>query len=117
MIKLTLEEGYAFDVFAICQVKYKMIHSRYKEIGQQLAVLTDEIVGQIGERRFLEITESPEYQALFEANRKTFELVEECRRGEDGLAKRTDAANLERHKAKNALQTKFFGTNLKEIKT
>jgi hypothetical protein len=103
MIFLPVDEGYAYDVLAICKVKcIKQLPNSEKNYF----VIEDEIKKQIGIIHD-EILISLEYFNLINANLNTFDAVEKARYGEIS-AKEVDDLNMERFHCKKKLQKKFF---------
>jgi hypothetical protein len=103
MIHLPVDEGYAYDMLAICSVKcmkklphsIKNYHTIDFELKKQLGKIHNEIL------------ESQEYLQLVEANLETFEAVEKARYGTIS-AKEVDDLNMKRFYCKKNLQKKFF---------
>lgn len=77
--------------------------------------MANEVIDQIGADKYNDITLSPEFKSMIDANLKVFELIDQSN-NDTGLAKITDDANYERHISKMALQKKFFETELTEVK-
>lgn len=119
MIKVSLDEGYVFDMLAISLIKSQLSDAPYKRKASEVVCkgLLQEIAEQIGEEKLKDIVRSEEYQALCGANRKTFSLVEIARAEKGTLSKQIDEANLQRYYAKTALQKNMFGTTPLETKT
>lgn len=106
MITLLVDEAYALDYYAILIVKKSILQG----------VISNHISTQLGHSKFEEIVLSQEFTSMLEANQLVFDCVERARYG-DISAKELDDANMQRHYAKQALQKKFFSTNLTENKT
>lgn len=115
MIKITVDEGVAFDALSILDVKYENGKDSMLIIANW-HLLRNEIVAQIGEEKFDTIVESTEYKNLVRKNRETFHLVDEIGESGEGLAKRAHSANMERYEAKKKLQKTFFAGDLREVK-
>jgi hypothetical protein len=115
MIKITVDEGAAFDALSILDVKYESGKDAML-ISANWHLLRNEIVAQIGEEKFNTIVESAEYKNLVRKNRETFHLVDEIGESGEGLAKRAHSANMERYEAKKKLQKTFFTGKLREVK-
>lgn len=113
MVKISVDEAYAFDMLAISEIK----RGGKSAIPQPLSVLVGELVNQLGQELFETVTDSAEYKHLHNANLYTFNLIETLRRKDYVSPKKIDDANMMRFRAKEALQKKFFGTELTEIKT
>jgi hypothetical protein len=110
MINLLVDESYAFDYLSILEIKSnkngdKITYNHCKE----------NIISQIGLYEFLEIESSKEYKELLEANLNTFNLVDAVK-SDTCLGVEVDKSNYERFLKKKALQKKFFGSTLNEIK-
>ena len=119
MIKISVDESFAFDMLSILEVKNARIKDGQKNLSvrNSLTKLGQEIICSVGYTKFLQIRDSDEYRALLNANYETFDLVEAARNGPEGLAKDADAANLKRFEAKKEIQEKFFGGANTEIKS
>lgn len=114
MLKLIVDEGYAFDYLAIQQIK--------KDLNDQAAEnykrTYDVIKGQIYFDSFVTIVTSDEYNELLRVNKILYDYVDKIRAGEVVDGKEVDDCNEMRYRAKQAIQKKFFGTDLKtEVKT
>ena len=110
------DEASAFDYLAILEVKVDKFQMKagwnsYRECFENIR-------NELDYNLFTKILDSSEYKALYDANILTFDLVEKARHGkeEDVTAKEVDDANFKRYYAKQALQKKFFGQELKEFK-
>jgi len=105
MINLAVSEAYAFDYLAILQIKCEI--DPKKNFGNYAACVT-RVIDELGDNELWNrVMNSIQYKKLYEANRKTFEAVEDAK--EDGvLASYVDKCNYERYLAKKALQEKFF---------
>lgn len=116
MLKISLDEGYIFDMLAILEIKSKIFTGhKYDKAVESMTIMSNEIISQIGKDKFDQITSSDEYQNLFNANKKVFELIDLAKTS-DGLSKDTDDANYERYLKKVDLQKKFFNDNIFEVK-
>lgn len=108
--------GYAFDYFAILEIKNKRGILAEKIFNN----IKTNLINEIGSTNFTEITLSNEYKNLVQANEKTFEAVEKARYG-NITAKEVDDCNMERYNAKIALQKRFISCNnensIIEVKT
>ena len=103
MIKISLDESYAYDLLSICQVK---INKKVNNCQKNYDIIYLDIKNQIGDLH-LEILNSNEYLNLLEANSKTFDAVEKARYSSIS-AKEVDDLNMLRYKYKIELQNKFF---------
>jgi hypothetical protein len=116
MIKVSLDEGYIFDMVAILEIKSKIFTGeKLQKALDSLYDMVDEIVEQIGKDKFNQIINSNEYQNLFQANKQVFDLIDKAKSSE-GLSKETDDANYERYLRKIDLHKKFFNDNILEVK-
>lgn len=116
MLKINLDEAYVFDMLSVFDVKIKNLDGeKLAKTIEKYSDMREEVIEQIGEDKYSEITSSLEYQKMVYANQRVFELIDESK-NDIGLAKITDDANYERHVAKMALQKRFFDTELTEVK-
>ena len=114
MINLPVDEAYAFDYLSILKIKSDVNpQNEAMRAGYQacLAALTSQL-----QDRIAEILASPEYANLLEANRLTFNAVDDARCGGPVTAKQVDDCNMQRFYCKVALQQRFFGAPLVETK-
>lgn len=107
MIKISLDESYAYDLLAICEVKIK---KKIKNAQQNYSIIYNDIKNQIGNLH-LDILNSKEYLNLFKANLETFDAVEKARYGNIS-AKEVDSLNMKRFECKKKLQIKFFPNSI-----
>jgi len=115
MIRISLDESYVFDLLSIYEVKLSMSTGKKREqILKSLIKLRIEIIDQIGSKLFNEIIASLEYTLLQSANKLVFDLVD--RAHETKLSKETADANYQRYIRKSELQTKFFTSDMMEVK-
>jgi hypothetical protein len=114
MIKIQVDEAYAFDMLSILEVKYE------KKSTQQnldnLHELSQSIENQVGAGKFFDILNSDEYESLYHTNVVLFDLIDDIKRGEDISAKEVDDLNYLRWEYKNGIQKKFFGKETGEVK-
>jgi len=116
MLKISLDEGYVFDILSISQVKIiKSSNENKQKLVYNYQELSKEIINQIGLDLYSDIVASKEYQELRDANEKTFDLVDQVK-NDKGLAKLVDDSNYNRYQKKTALQNKFFNNEVKEVK-
>ena len=116
MIKISLDEAYAFDMLAILEVKISNLSGeKLAKTLEKMSDMIEEFVEQIGRDKYNQIIYSVEYEKMIKANHKVFELIDKSK-FDDGLAKVTDDANFERHIAKVAFQKRFFDSDLTEFK-
>lgn len=116
MIKISVDEAYVFDMLAVFDVKLKKLDGeKLATTIEKFSDMIEEVIDQIGQDKFNEIYNSVEYKKMIQANQRVFELIDESK-NDNGLAKITDDANFDRHIAKMALQKKYFGGNLTEVK-
>jgi hypothetical protein len=111
MIKLTVDEAYAFDYYSILELKFK--NSFISE--DILNITKNDLINDLGEILVNEILNSNEYKNLLESNQITFNAVDKAK--EDLVAASyVDKCNYNRMLSKKALQNKFFTTKLSETK-
>jgi hypothetical protein len=118
MINIPVDEAVAFDMLSILEVKRnKCDHSKLPRISFEFSLFRDSLITQLGEGRYQKIVNSKEYDNLFGENHKLFEVIDMLRTGAYSItAKYIDDANLRRYQCKQALQKKFFGTEMNEVK-
>ena len=111
MIDISVDEAYAFDYYAIMELKC------HKGAIPELLLKKIEynITKQLGTELFQTILESSEYKKLYEANVNTFDAVDKAKTNQV-TAQEVDRTNYERMLAKKALQSKFFENALSEQK-
>lgn len=90
---------------------------RLAKCDTEWKIATDDLQFQLGTKKFNEVIQSVEYQTLFEANLALFDGVEKVRHGNGMSAKDFDDLNQARHRAKQALQKRFWNNELTEVKT
>jgi hypothetical protein len=111
MIKLTVDEAYAFDYYSILSLKYSNGFISEETLG----ITKNDLIENLGEEIVETILTSNEYNNIYEANKLTFDAVDKAK--EDLVkASYVDKCNYERMLAKKSLQNKFFNSNLSEIK-
>ena len=105
MINLKVSEAYAFDYLAILQIKCEM---DTKAHFATYAACVNNIIDEIGDNdKWNKIMNSSQYQALYDANKRTFNAVTLAKKDEV-IASYVDKCNNERFLAKKALHKKFF---------
>jgi hypothetical protein len=115
-MKITLPEGYIFDILSIYQIKISKCAQEEDFIHlNNFNNLLNEIKSQIGDTLTDLIINSDEYKNLLIANLSTFELVDAVKT-DACLGKEVDQANYKRFLAKKALQEKWFNNNYLEVK-
>jgi hypothetical protein len=113
-MKITLPEGYIFDILSIYQVK--IIKSPENKVNyDNFNQLLSEISEQVGNQKTSDIIDSKEYDDLCTANLETFELVDQVKTN-PCLGKEVDQSNYKRFLAKKALQEKWFDNSFSEVK-
>lgn len=113
MIELPVDEGFAYDVLAICKVK---VLKKINNSELNFNLVNDSLSNQLCELHEI-ILSSQEYSNLLSANLETFEAVERARYGNIS-AKEVDDLNMKRFFCKKELQEKFFpNSNLLEQKS
>lgn len=113
MIKLLVDEAYAFDYLSILEVKSTKKDDQ--KLKNTLDSCKENIAAQISKDLFDSIFQSIEYEKLFEVNNKLFEAVDLAK---ENLvtAKYVDDLVYERYLAKTQLQNKFFKEAVTEVK-
>jgi hypothetical protein len=111
MIKITVDEAYAFDYYSILELK----NQNGTRIDHLINLIKSDLIEQIGMEKFNLIIESEEYLRLYTSNKKTFEAVDKAKTDEV-LASYVDECNYIRMIYKRELQNKFFSGSLSEIK-
>ena len=115
-MKITLPEGYIFDILSIYQIKISKAVPEEDTIHlSNFNNLLNEIKSQIGGTLTDLVINSEEYKNLLIANLSTFELVDAVKT-DPCLGKEVDASNYKRFLAKKELQEKWFGPTYSEIK-
>lgn len=120
MVTISVDEGYAFDILSIFQVKMHNCTDPNKiEISKRgFSTLYEELKVQLGQDKLSEIINSSEYDDLYKENQTTFVLVDAIRASnENSIGKNIDLNNLRRFECKRKLQAKFFNTTMVETKT
>jgi hypothetical protein len=113
-MKITLPEGYIFDILSIYQIKLFKFQQDSVHLNN-FNNLLNEIKSEIGKNKTIEIMESQEYFDLVAANLATFELVDAVKT-DPCLGKEVDSSNYKRFLAKKALQEKWFDSIYSEVK-
>lgn len=117
MIQVSVDEAFAYDLLAILMVKGHKGGHRSAVINNSRWRLEGELEGQSEEDPFggrgmidrhHEIRNSPEFRALYDANLRTFDLIDEIKRNPALPAKTVDDCNYERYQCKRRLQERFF---------
>lgn len=120
MVKISVDEGYAFDILSIFQVKIDNCTdvNKIKISEKAFNILYSELKDQLGSDKILKIINSEEYRDLYRENKKTFLLVDQIRASNEvSLGKDIDKNNLSRFECKRKLQNKFFDSQMLETKT
>jgi deoxyribodipyrimidine photolyase-like uncharacterized protein len=120
MVTISVDEGYAFDILSIFQVKIHNCTDKVKlEASKRgFSILYEELKDQLGQDKLSEIIYSKEYDDLYTENQTTFVLVDAIRASnENSIGKDIDLNNLRRFECKRKLQSKFFNTDMVETKT
>lgn len=112
MIKLSIDEGAAFDMYSILRIKLSKVVSA--QTLSSINLMQTEIKDAIGAASFTEILSSEQYAQLIETNAKLFELIDEIKK--QGRQDPVDQLNYQRYQGKGAIQAAFFDTPLTETK-
>jgi hypothetical protein len=111
MIKINVDEAYAFDYYSILELKFKNGY-----ISKDVVQCTkDDLCSAIGLELVNTILLSEEYRNLMNANQITFDAVDKAKTDEV-TASYVDKCNYQRMLAKKSLQNAFFSTPLSETK-
>jgi hypothetical protein len=113
-MKVTLPEGYIFDILSVYQVKIVKSENNAQHLNN-FNLLLNEISEQIGKEKAADIIDSKEYDDLCVANLETFELVDAVKTN-PCLGKEIDDSNYKRFLAKKTLQERWFDNNYSEVK-
>jgi hypothetical protein len=111
MIKITVDEAYAFDYFSILELKKE----NGSNIDDVILTIKKDIISQVGLELYESIIKSKEYKDLYLANKLTFDAVDKAKT-DDVLASYVDKCNYLRMENKKNLQNKFFSGKLSEVK-
>ena len=113
-ISLPLDAAYALDYYAILQVK---CDNKLKEVFPELLKIQNCIAIQVGERGLSTVERSKEFKELYKANLAVFNIINKAHKDEV-TASEVQRLNMERYKAKVALQQRFWpDSKLKEVKS
>ena len=111
MVKLTVDEAYAFDYYSILHLK----HNNGFLPLEILQITEKDIIENLGTDLTNLILNSIEYKNIYEANKLTFDAVDKAK-DDSVLASYVDKCNYKRMLAKKELQLKFFNNDLSETK-
>lgn len=118
MIKVGVDEGYAYDMLSIQMVKHEKAPS-LKSDGAMLQ-LGGDIIAATTIKGHMSVVWSKEHQDLIDTNRKLFELIDELNKHPADCSCygcQVNRLNYVRFLCKRALQDKFFpGTTQTEQK-
>lgn len=112
MLKISVDEGYAFDMLSIAAVKWEINGDDFLDYYENLK---QSIIDQIGSI-YYDIIISKEYNYLYRTNMKIYELLELIENGGSVLASSIHKLNMDRFKYKKEIQAKFFNSSLQEQK-
>lgn len=108
MIKISVGEGFAFDMLSILFVKQQKNKNNLVALKNYTS-FRDEITDQIGHtcRR---VRQSDEYQLMIDTNQKIFNLIDKLKEETKDRCydEQIDNLNFERAKIKVILQKKYF---------
>lgn len=111
MIKLLVDEAYAFDYLSILDLKRQKSSDSYNAWINCYKYLQN----QFDNDKWLSMINSLEYKEMLKANTLTFDAVEKAKNDEVS-AQYVDECNYLRYKAKQNFQKKFFSESLSELK-
>jgi hypothetical protein len=78
MIKITVDEAYAFDYLSIIEIKSK----NNNVINDALEIIKNDLISQLGNELVNKILSSEEYLTLYNANKLTFHVVDKAKKDE-----------------------------------
>ena len=117
MINIPVDESVAFDMYSILRVKFDASGWTSLKIQKEMTIFAQSLCNQLGREKFIEILDSEEFDVLEKENKRLFDTIDRLRGGDNTIsAAMIDNANLMRYQAKQALQKKFFGTEMMEVK-
>lgn len=107
MIKISVDEAYAFDMLSILLIKNGALQTIESEAIANKMI--DELKARLRDS-FSNVMASVEFSNLYAANLKVFNLINliKTRPEQPGDASVIDRGNYERYLAKKALQEKFY---------
>jgi hypothetical protein len=111
MIKLLVDEAYAFDYLSILDLKRQKSSDSYDAWINCYKYLQN----QFDNDKWLSMIYSSEYKEMLKANTLTFDAVEKAKNNEVS-AQYVDECNYLRYKAKQNFQKNFFSESLSELK-
>jgi len=103
MIRLEVDEGFAFDVFSINTIKYAKNVIDVNRFNR----VRDNLIIELGLEKFQEVVDSKEYAELMKANLETFTLVDLAKE-DKVLASEVHAGNDRRYISKTKIMKRFF---------
>lgn len=112
MIKIGVDEGYAYDMLAIQAVKHEKAPS--PKSGAAITQLACDIIAATTTEGHIGVICSKEHQDLIDTNRKLFELIDELNKHPADCSCygcQVNRLNYIRFLYKRALQAKFFPEN------
>ena len=112
LFKMSVSPAHILDTFSILQIKNR----NNLPVDNEITILIGEAMEQIGQRRFLDILSSAEYERLLNINEKIFHLVDKAAKDEVKASEIAEANNM-RFKYKKELQQKFFNSTPLEAKS
>jgi hypothetical protein len=112
MIKIEVDEAYAFDYLSILLIKKDFSEKSFNQWFQCFDFLRKQIGNEI---IWSDMINSDEFKKMIEANQLTFDAVNKAKNNEI-TARDVDYCNYQRHIAKINFQKKFFSCDLNEIK-
>ena len=114
MITLLVDEGHAFDYLSILQIKLDLDKDNVLKYST-FNLCKQHLIEQIGINKFETIIDSQEYKDCYEANKQTFDAVDDAKL-DKVPASYVDKCNFKRFVAKQKLQSAFFDEQLSEVK-
>ena len=111
MINITVDEAYAFDYYAILQIKKEY----GSNVNETIEIIKSNLIDSVGLEKFNNIIDSKIYLNLYKSNKETFIAVDKAKTDEV-LASYVDKCNYKRMILKKELQNMFFSNSLSETK-
>ena len=111
MIRVSVDEAYAFDMLAILSVKCHYANGKEEtdKTSRNYKRLEAEIKSGIGIDKFNHVINSEEYNDLFNINMEIFDTIDLLNKACDQVhAGYVNDLNYARYKVKTKLQAKFF---------
>lgn len=112
MIKISIDEGAAYDMLCILQIKSKKEPSIIKTT-ESIKLISSEISYAIGSEKHTLILYSDEYSNLYRANEEVFNLIDQLKK-DPSLGLLIDQKNYARYLCKKGLMQRFFPDKIQQ---